>query len=231
VRVHVLEALRIMKLNLCCGTNVFPSWLNVDRTDLEQDYLRHLREAPPGFVWPPEQQRVADAVLAGKLEFMRHDVRGDMSWFLDNSADAIYLGQCIEHFNRRTEAPRLLKECLRILKPKGLVRLTTPDLNRLLLAADYGGFAEFAKEQPAFFATAHPDDQLAYLMFGASGDSCTMENYEGHFHCYSGNSLGALLESLGYVAITEAPNFRHPHFHDTVDFGMTHSFAMEAVKP
>jgi len=220
-----------VKLNLCCGTNLFPGWLNIDQSDVEQDYLRHLRDAPEGFVWPPEQQRLADAVKAGQLDFRRHDVRHGLP-FPDGSVEAIYVGQAIEHFNRRTEAPRFLKECCRVLRQYGVIKLTTPDLGKLALAyydsteRGGGGLGEFTGEQPAFYASAEPADQLAYLLFGASGENSTNENYEGHHHCYTSRSLGTLLEECGFqVRFTDNVEFR-----DCIDKGMSHSFAIEAVK-
>lgn len=216
-----------MKLNLCCGTNVFPGWLNIDRTDVEVDYLRHLRDAPVGFVWPPEQQRIADAVKAGKLEFRRHDVRQGLP-FADGSVDAIYIGQAIEHFNRRTEAPRLLRECYRVLRVGGHIKLTTPHLRALVSAYLNRDMDSFVPEQPDFYASAAEDDQLAYLLYGASGDNCTSESYEGHFHCYTPRTLRLLLGECGFGPWhEESPTV----LADTIDKGMSHSFAIEAVKP
>lgn len=218
-----------MKLNLCCGSNVFPGWINIDRTDVEADYLRHLREAPDGFVWPEPQRELAAWVKAGKpLDVRRHDVRQGIL-FPDNSVDAIYIGQAIEHFNRRTEAPKLLKECLRVLKRGGHVKLTTPDLDQLVHCYvhndNYGGMDKWAKEQPEFYWGAHRADQLSYLLFGASGPSCNAENYEGHFHCYSYHSLRELLHEVGLAHSAHSFPFK------TADMGMSHSFAIEAVKP
>lgn len=222
-----------MKLNLCCGSNVFPGWINIDRTDVEQDYLRHLREAPDGFVWPEPQRELAAWVKAGKpLDVRRHDVRQGIP-FPDNSVDAIYIGQAIEHFNRRTEAPKLLKECWRVLKPGETIRLTTPDLSKLIAAycnslnsAPQIGMGQYAHEQPEFYASASAHDQLAYLLFGASGPDSTNENYEGHHHCYTLDSLAFLLEECGF-----GPGHNDPVFSDTRDMGMSHSFSLEGVKP
>lgn len=217
-----------MKLNLCCGPNMFPGWLNVDAADMEHDYLRHLRDAPPGFTWPELQRELAAAVVAGQVEFMRHDVRKGLPW-PDNSVDAIYIGQAIEHFNRRTEAPALLRECLRVLKSGGAIRLTTPDLLDLVDSWRHGDMALFEREQPAFYAHADADDKLAYILFGASGPDCTAQNYEGHFHCYTSRSLSGLLSECGFDTDWHA---QHPdEFADCIDKGMSHSFAIEAVKP
>lgn len=216
-----------MKLNLCCGANIFPGWINIDATDVKQDYVRHLREAPPGFIWPPAQQPLAEWVKAGKpLDIRRLDVRKGVP-FADDSVDAIYVGQAIEHFNRRTEAPAFLRECCRVLKQHGVIKLTTPDLALLVARGSMEDMDKFAPEQPAFYADALPEDQLAYLLYGASGPDCTRENYEGHFHCYTPRSLGALLNECGFDTRTKDS----AEFADTVDFGMSHSFAIEGVKP
>lgn len=220
-----------MKLNLCCGANIFPGWVNVDKVDMEPAYLKHLRDAPDGFVWPEPQRALAEWVKAGKpLEFIQYDVRRGLLPWETGSVDAIYIGQAIEHFNRRTEAPALLRECLRVLKPGGGIRLTTPDLRQLVGAFVDGEMCLFSKEQPDFYASAgSPEDQLSYLLFGASGDGCTTDNYEGHFHCYTHRSLHQLLKECGFDPDWHAqtPNV----FRGTTDFGMSHSFAIEAVKP
>jgi len=48
--------------------------------------------------------------------------------FADNSIDAIFCEEVIEHVELQLGS-QLLKECWRILKPGGVIRLTTPDLN------------------------------------------------------------------------------------------------------
>lgn len=226
------------RLNLCCGANIFPGWVNIDATDVEQDYLRHLRDAPPGFVWPPAQQPLAEWVKAGKpLDVRRHDVRKGLP-FETGSVDAIYVGQAIEHFNRRTEAPAFLKECHRVLKPGGVIRLTTPDLGKLVIAYfnGRGELLQFAAEQPEFYRHAQSDDQLSYLLFGASGAGCTAQNYEGHFHAYTPSSLARLLVECWFSTGDMVRPYQREigpsePFTDTVDFGMSHSFAIEGVKP
>ena len=49
---------------------------------------------------------------------------------MDNSIDAIFCEEAIEHVSKG-ECARLLAECLRILRPGGVMRVTTPDLNYL----------------------------------------------------------------------------------------------------
>lgn len=214
-----------MKLNLCCGANVFPGWINIDRTDVEADYLRHLRDAPKEMTWPAQQQTLVHRIH--EIDFRQRDVRDGLN-FCDGTVDAIYIGQAIEHFNRRTEAPALLNECARVLRSGGSIRLTTPNL-QLLIDSFPHELGAYAREQPAFYADALPEDQLSYLLFGASGAGSTNENYEGHHHCYTPRSLSQLLSECGFDTDWNA---QHPElFTDCIDMGMSHSFAIEAVKP
>ena len=73
----------------------------------------------------------------------RWDARSGLP-FDDRGVDACYASHVLEHLSK-VEASRLLEECLRILRPGGVVRLVVPDLEgiarhylRLLDAAEGG---------------------------------------------------------------------------------------------
>lgn len=51
--------------------------------------------------------------------------------FSDNTFDYIFSEHCIEHL-QYFEGQRLVRECYRILKPKGKLRISTPDLRFLI---------------------------------------------------------------------------------------------------
>ena len=220
-----------MKLNLCSGPNLFPGWLNIDRAD-QTEYLRILREdVPPEMAatWPEHQRRLVQHLRAGgKIEFRTGDARGALG-FEENSVEAIYLGQCVEHFNRQAELPGLLHECWTILKPGGRLRITTPDLDLLLEAYQRGEMGKFTKEQPAYYAKAAPADQLAYIMYGATGATCTTETYEGHFHIFTRGTIATALTEAGFKGPYEFGE-KSAVFADCVDHGETHSLFVEAVK-
>ena len=217
-----------MRLNLCSGPNLFPGWINVDKVD-QTPYIQILREAGDVSSWPEAQQKLVEHVKADRIQFYTHDARERLP-FDDNSIEAIYLGQCVEHFNRGYELPGILKECLRVLKPTAPIRITTPDLQLLLDSALAGTLDRFTHEQPEFFANALPEDRLSYLMFGAMGPRCTTENYEGHFHLFTERSLTLALREAGFHNVY-CPEVSVCHaFRDVVDCGMSHSLAAEAVK-
>lgn len=224
----------MIRLNIACGANIFPGWVNIDRVDMEEAYLKHLRGHGELQMesWPEGQRKLAAALDAGQVQFEQHDLRKGFPHYADGTVDAIYLGQMIEHLNRRTEVEPFLRECLRMLKKGGQIRITTPDIIQLVEVYFSGGMSKFASEQPAFYAEGipWPEEQLSYLLFGASGPDCTRENYEGHFHVYSRRVLYQLLNSLGFES-RDYHDDRDPAWDGVVDCGMSHSLELDAVKP
>jgi predicted SAM-dependent methyltransferase len=199
----------------------------------QKEYLRILREdVSPEMAasWPEGQRRLVEYLRAGgKVDFRVHDVRSPLAKHGDGSVDAIYLGQCVEHMSERFELPNLLAECYALLKPGGVLRITTPDLDLLLDAYRLGRMHQFADEQPAFYATSKPESQLCYMLFGASGGDCTWDNYEGHFHIYTRGTIAGKLTEAGFTGPYEFER-KSDVFAEAVDCGMSHSLAVEAVK-
>lgn len=222
-----------MKLNLGCGPNIFPGWINIDKVDMEEAYLRHLREPFDESTWPANQQALVHYIRGGGLiDFRVADIRKPLAFETD-SIESVYLGQMIEHMQPITEAPAFLRECHRVLKPGGKIRITTPDLNQLISAYQRKALDSFASEQPECYRGASRGDQLSYLLFGALGPNCTTENYEGHFHCYTPWALRERLREAGFHdahMMGDLPPVKSPEFADCHDAGMTHSLAMEAQK-
>lgn len=217
-----------MKLNIGSGPNMFPGWSNLDRVDMS-GYLAMLRATTDLTGWPEAQQQMAEHCKRGDVTCQVKDLREGFAEYADGSIDAIYFGQVIEHMNVLRETVAFLGECWRMLKPGGRIRITTPDLDVLLLAYHEGRMDEFAEEQPAFYTTVPPDSQLSFLMFGAAGPECTRENYEGHFHLYGQRSMRGMLEAIGFRDVTF--DRKSPVFAECVDYGMSHSMGVEAVKP
>jgi predicted SAM-dependent methyltransferase len=73
-----------------------------------------------------DQHASADDVKA-------HDLRNPLP-FLDNFADAIYCSHFLEHLDVKM-VDKFLSECLRCLKPRGVLRVVVPDFERM--AKDY----------------------------------------------------------------------------------------------
>jgi SAM-dependent methyltransferase len=223
----------MIKLNIGCGANVFPApWCNVDRTDLEKDYFAHIRGLDADRLdasWSEEQKNHVRWLNDGSLRFEQRDLRQGFPDYADGTVDAIYLGQVVEHLNPLHELPKLLTECHRMLRKGGAVRITTPDLDNILMAYADNRMEDFCAEQPAFYAKASSAARLGFLLFGAGGAGCTRENYEGHMHCWTIKDLSSLLRECGFATVDHAPLPSVP-FTSCKDFGMSHSMGLEARK-
>lgn len=228
-----------MRLNLGSGANLFEGWLNVDIDDVEETYLRHLRSAQNVDGWPEWQRRQWEFLRGGGVfKFQRYDFTKKWRQYATNRSDrlgpfydveAIYLGQVVEHLNPLYELPALLKQCHKVLKPGGVLRLTTPCFDKILTAWMNDRMGDFAPEQPPFYALASNTQQLSYLLFGATGPNSTRSNYEGHMHIWTPSTLEPVVREAGFTGEIDFswPSKRLP---DVRDFGESHSFALEVCK-
>ena len=223
------------KLNIGCGTSVFPfdGWTNVDHADFT-GYFNFIQSVQHSTGMPDHQKKLWEfARNGGEIKYEKHDMTKPFTMFDDNSFDFIYLGQCIEHLHYFTQAPALMKECHRMMKTGGIVRLATPDFNKLLRAYNADEMDKFNDEQPAFYKELPKEAQLQLIMFGASGDNCTQQNYEGHFFNYTETTMIKLLTDAGFkdVSFTWPKCGKNKEIAEEVeDFGFSHSLIAEAVK-
>lgn len=229
------------RLNIGSGPNVFPfdGWINYDREDIST-YLHYLDWQGEGLAYvlhemPEHQQRLAVFIRSGGVvDFRVHDIRNGFAQHADKSVESIYIGQVIEHLNPIHEVPKLLKDCHRMLKDGGVIRMTTPDLDILIKAYLTNEMGKFASEQPDFYKDADPSAQLAMIMYGATGAGCTWTNYDGHMFLFTQKSMTVALENAGFKDITfyyETGISKDPVMaKQAEDAGMTHSFIVEAVK-
>jgi SAM-dependent methyltransferase len=190
------------RLNLGCGYNVLPGWLNVDLQGGRHGttYMDALRPYP----------------------------------LPDNALDAILCEHLIEHLPR--EGGRfLLKEAFRVLKPRGAIRIVTPDLESLARMC-VNGPTEAEQRYLDFVARLHGRDAIA------PSDALNYIFYEyGHRHIYTAARLREEMTAAGFVEITEGRAAQpqretfigaegHPGFMGAEN-DATEALALEAVKP
>jgi predicted SAM-dependent methyltransferase len=137
----------------------------------------------------PEVQVVWD--LADKLPFA------------DSTCAAIFSEHVIEHLTRDAAA-ELLSDCCRVLRPGGVLRISTPDAERFLLS--YAGDGEFLKH-PSFGAPA--DSRLDRI-------NQMMREYGQHLWVYDAESLTRLLRAAGFSSAVrqEFGKSVHPRMQD-----------------
>ena len=195
---------RMVGLNLGCGPILFPStaeveWINIDKEDMTS-YLTYLIHAPDdwsgaGMKRMPEHQRqLSLRVKSEPVKLVQRDLRERFP-FQDGYADLVYAGQLIEHFTPH-EASGFLRECLRVMKPNALMRLSTPDLDILLKAYREGKMSLFDGDQPAEYReTVCEALKFGYLVFGSLGDQ---QEYAGHKIIFNFESLKYFIVKAGF---------------------------------
>lgn len=115
-----------LRLHLGCGVDVVPGWVNIDRSpNVWIGRVPGLRRTlAAARVLTPEQ---AGARFPAKI--VHADVNRGLA-YPDASVAFIYGSHLIEHLSR-WQALGLVRECARVLRTGGVVRIATPDLAAL----------------------------------------------------------------------------------------------------
>lgn len=145
----------------------------------------------------------------------------------DASFDVVYSEHMLEHLTY-AEGQRCLRECLRVLKSRGRIRIATPSLERL--AALYA-------EQPS-------DIQRRYVQWAvdtlepetsASLPGVVINNFFrswGHRFIYDPQTLRHALTEAGFVEIEERPvGELEQHLREEPELNAYETFVLEARRP
>jgi predicted SAM-dependent methyltransferase len=123
---------RIVKVNLGCGPKGVVGWINIDRS-----YKVYLSRFPilkyilRILSWLRLISRIApEEEFPAELKIIRCDVTKGLP-FNDAEVDYIYSSHMFEHLTR-DELIFVLKECYRVLKTGGVLRIVVPDLEILI---------------------------------------------------------------------------------------------------
>lgn len=107
-----------MKLHLGCGTVIVDGWVNVDYALGAR--IRKLPVVGPIVAWSGMFS------TAWSPQIVVHDLRRPFPWD-DGSVDIIYTSNAIEHL-KKDDGENCLRECSRVLRPGGILRVVVPDL-------------------------------------------------------------------------------------------------------
>ena len=180
-----LVAREPIRLNLGCGGRPLPDYINVDMDSLEQIRLRY-----------PHQAYSDDLIV------VNYDIFNLP--FTDGSVEEVRADGLVEHLPFADE-PRFFQEVVRVLKPGGLLHLTTVDFERAVrqwLAAtdDWKDFFRADREailSNHWFGTYSygTENRWGYLTATLYGS----QNGAGQFHtnCYSEAKLRAICTKMG----------------------------------
>lgn len=150
-----------LKINAGSFTVMIKGFINIDKLDLHAYAKEH------GFL------------------FDQVDVRYGLP-YPDGSTELLNASHLIEHLNR-DEATYFLKECRRILKPDGKLRIGTPDLNKLIEAYTQGDMERFNEHQPDEYRDSPSQADRFWRIL--TPDHKTIYDYE---------ALKQLLEETGF---------------------------------
>ncbi|HEY1802024.1 MAG TPA: methyltransferase domain-containing protein [Terriglobales bacterium] len=165
-----LHAEVFLGVNIGCGTSVADGWYNIDNSPTiwlsRIPVLRSLFRVP---AWPKSVHR--------------HDVLKGLP-FGNETVDCIYSSHTFEHFTY-AQSLFLTKECLRVLKPSGILRIVVPDLKQLV--QDY---------------LSDPDSTASHRFIERLSLSHTWQDlvHRGAHHqqMFDGRSLLGMLDEAGF---------------------------------
>lgn len=162
---------QLNKLNLGSWKNMFYyGWVNIDIADLSQ----FAKEQAYRF----RQIDVTKGIPCG-----------------DNEVDIIFHSHLLEHFSR-IEGFQFLKECHRVMKPGGIIRVSVPDAEKLAMKYLDGSIKEYRYVNVGV-ENAHDDAEALHELL-----------YANHKTLYDMRALTQVLSEAGFSSIRPATPFK-----------------------
>ena len=156
---------RGVKLNLGSFTHCFHGWRNIDCLDLGS--------------W----------ARANGYAFTRLDLTNPLPYD-DQVVDLIFLSHVLEHFDY-TSGKRLLRECRRVIKSDGVLRIAVPDASKLFGLYNAGQMSSLRE-----ICGEDPDGDLQILHALLYGDE--------HRSIYDAQTLERVLREVGFSRVEKS---------------------------
>ncbi len=120
-----------------------------------------------------------------------------LSEYEDNSIEVIYSAHFIEHLKYKI-LYKLIKDCFRVLKTGGLMRVTTPDLDKILAIYQSGSKDLLMKNDPYY--AKHPNLTLKGIVEELLG----VDKKAYHESYITKNSLRLFFMLVGFTKIMDS---------------------------
>ncbi len=189
-----------IRLNLGCGLQAPPGWINVDGSwNARLAKYPRLRRMLSSFrLLPPDKLEIP-----WSPSILIRDVRKPLP-FSDGSVTAVYASHVLEHLYRE-EGQRLIAESFRVLAPGGILRIVVPDLRAIV--EEYLGSGPL-KNPRTESETLRPADQMneRLLMRWPTPASSHLlyriydawQDFHSHKWMYDADSLISLFKRTGF---------------------------------
>jgi len=160
-----------LKLNIGCGTSGIEGWVNIDNSP--SILLSRLPLGKRIFHTPDWPRGVRRADVRKRIPFP------------DSSVLYIYSSHTFEHFTYE-ESSAVARECLRVLKPGGILRIVVPDLG--MLVRDYLADAPNPMASHRFISRLMLTSDLRDIVHAGAH----------HKQMFDGRSLVHMLQGAGF---------------------------------
>ncbi len=182
-----------LKINFGCGQTPTKGWVNLDNS-----YALRLRKLYPVIVFlklfkliNSSQERNIEFNRDNNIQFANATKKFR---FRSNSVDILYTSHMLEHLSRNS-ATHFIKECHRVLKKGGILRIVVPDLkkyfNEYLIDQDADKFLE-----TSLLVAPSCESIKSKLLFFLIG-------YRHHQWMYDAQSLKKLILNNGFNKVIE----------------------------
>ncbi len=169
-----------VKINLGCGPNGIAGWKNYDWGILPLlSRLPMLRKLLVGVGLLDSSYDIAWPKV------ILRDIRKHLD-LEDSSVDYIYCSHVLEHFEKY-ETKKILRECKRVLKKYGVIRVVVPDLKKMM--ATYNGADDFCRKYYGYDKDVETGLMAMFI--------------RGHQWMYDVESMKEMLTSTGFCNIIE----------------------------
>ena len=185
-----------VRLNVGAGAATVPGWLNLDAspTLLVTKLLPSPLLGALAAILPVSRRGALQAYAREGAHLVWGDARRGLP-LADGAADAVYTSHFLEHV-RRTDALRFLRECHRVLRPGGVLRIVVPDLRRLARQYLEGEGGRRLTADEFLSATMLAEPERPGLVARALS---TFLDRASHLWMYDVASLSALLCEAGFA--------------------------------